>query len=185
MNIKEIDSKIEVISSYLELIKSNLKVISLKTETTNSDIKSNSIKIEVSTCESYVNKLKTEVDSFKTELTDLKTAVSSSENPIEIRDERLWKLLYNEMKKESGTRFQYMRVPNFTSAIFLLIAQRETCSTHEIKTNFKIRQPSYLRYMKYLRQWGWVEHAPGRKREVFVLSKKGGEVLQRVLSAGK
>jgi len=185
MNFKEINSTIEVINSYLELIKSNIKVISLKTEANKSESEVNNIKIELSNCDSYVDKLKTEVSNFKIELTNLKTEVNSSGNSIDIRDERLWKLLYAEMKKEPGVRFLYMRVPNFTSAIFLLIAKRGICNTHEIKTNFKLNHPSYLRYMKYMRQWGWVEYAPKRKREIFVLSEKGKEILQRILSAEK
>ena len=66
--------------------------------------------------------------------------------------------------------------------IFLLIAKRTYCSSYDIKSNFKIRHPSYLRYMKYLRKWDWVQYAPGRKKEIFMLSKKGAEILNKVFA---
>ena len=185
MNFKEINSTIEVINSYLELVKSNIEVISLKTEANKSESEVSNIKIEVSKCNSYVDKLIKEVNSFTIELINLKSEVNSSANSVDILDERLWKLLYAEMKKEPGKRFYFKRVPEFLAGIFLLITKRETCGSHDIKTTFKLGHSTYLRYMKHLRKWDWVQYAPDRKREIFVLSEKGKEILQRILSAEK
>jgi len=183
MDTKVIDSKIEVINSYLELLKSSIKAIGFGIEVRNFDIRVNSLKIEVTKVETYIDKLITEVNTFKIEVTSLKTEAASIESTFEIRDEKLWKLLKIEMKKEPGTRYRYDRVPAFLAAIFLLIAKRVNCSSYEIKSEYKLNPPSYDRYMRCLRQWEWVEYVPGRKKEIFMLSKKGNEILQKVLSS--
>jgi len=99
-------------------------------------------------------------------------------------NEKIITSLESEVKKQERLDFRES-VPSQLSKIMYLISERGNASSGDIRIHLKLGEPTYRRYITFLRKWGWIELTPGTKRGNFVLSKKGKELMDKILSANK
>jgi hypothetical protein len=89
-------------------------------------------------------------------------------------------LLQNEIRKQENLDFRE-NVPSQLTKILYFIYERQRASATDIQISFNLGQPTYRRYIGFLRKWKWIELTPGAKRGNFVLSQTGKELLDRFL----
>ena len=89
--------------------------------------------------------------------------------------------LQKEVRKEGKLDFRES-VPAQLTRIMFYIRERKNASSGDIRLQFHLGEPTYRRYITFLRKWNWIELTPGAKKGNFVLSKKGKELMDKILA---
>jgi hypothetical protein len=107
------------------------------------------------------------------------TGVQNSAN-LELNN-KLFLLLQKEVRKEGKLDFRES-VPSQLTRIMCYIRDRKNASSGDIRLQFRLGEPTYRRYITFLRKWNWIELTPGAKKGNFILSQKGKELMDRISS---
>jgi predicted transcriptional regulator len=93
-------------------------------------------------------------------------------------------LFHTEIRKQEKLDFRES-VPAQLTKIMCFIAERKNASSTDIKLHLSLGQPTYRRFIDFLRKWNWIELTPGSKKGNFILSKKGKELMDKFLLSNK
>ena len=77
-----------------------------------------------------------------------------------ISENSLMALLQKEIRKEGKLDFRES-VPAQLTRIMFFIRERTNASSGDIRLQFRLGEPTYRRYITYLRKWDWIELTPG------------------------